>query len=61
MRGGGEYNFLGKYIPLPLPMNVTEDNKGWREDGFLFVLHDDGVALEVPHLLGDGVHLDNKV
>ena len=42
-------------------MNVTEDNKGWREDGFLFVLHDDGVALEVPHLLGDGVHLDNKV
>jgi hypothetical protein len=44
--------------PLPKePVQVTNKYEGRGKNGLLLELHDDGVALEVPHLVRDGVHL----
>ncbi len=36
---------------------MTNEYEGRGENGLLLELHDDRVALEVPHLVRDGVHL----
>jgi hypothetical protein len=44
--------------PLPKePVQVANDYEGRGKNGLLLKLHDDRVALEVPHLVRDGVHL----
>jgi hypothetical protein len=38
-------------------MYVADDDEWRGKDGLFLVLHDYGVALKVPHLVRDGVHL----
>lgn len=40
---------------------VTEDDKGWRKDGALMEGHNELVALELPNLVGDGLHLEECI
>ncbi len=56
------YNFQclhhARMCPLPKePVQVTYEYEGRGENGLLLELHDDRVALEVPHLVRDCVHL----
>lgn len=41
--------------------HVTEDDEGRGEDGPLVEGHDELVPLELPHLVGDGLHLKEGV
>ena len=41
--------------------HVTEDDEGGREHGPFVEGHDELVALELPHLVGDGLDLDEGV
>lgn len=41
--------------------NVTEDDERWRENGALMEGHNELVALELPNLVGDGLHLEECV
>lgn len=40
---------------------VTEDDEGWRKDWALMEGHDELVALELPNLVGDGLHLEECI
>ena len=40
---------------------VTEDDEGWRKDWALMEGHDELVALKLPNLVGDGLHLEERV
>lgn len=40
---------------------VTEDDEGWREDWALMKGHNELVALELPNLVGDGLHLEECI
>lgn len=40
---------------------VTEDNEGWRKDRTLVEGHNELVALELPHLVGDGLHFEECI
>lgn len=40
---------------------VAEDDEGWREDWPLMEGHDKLVALKLPDLVGDGLHLEECV
>lgn len=40
---------------------VTEDDEGWREDWALMEGHNELVPLELPNLVGDGLHLEERI
>ena len=40
---------------------MTEDDEGWRKDWALMEGHDELVALKLPNLVGDGLHLEERV
>lgn len=42
-------------------VDVGEDDEGRREDGTVVEGHDQLVPLELPHLVGDGLHLKEGV
>ena len=41
--------------------HVTEDDERWGQDGPLVEGHDQLVALELPHLVGDRLHFEERV
>lgn len=41
--------------------DVAEDDERRRKDRPLVKSHDQLVALELPHLIGDGLHLEERV
>ena len=41
--------------------DVTEDDEGWRKDWPLMEGHNELVALELPDLVGDGLHFEECV
>lgn len=40
---------------------VTEDDEGWRKDRALVEGHNKLVTLELPDLVGDGLHLEECI
>lgn len=40
---------------------VTEDDEWWRKDWPFMKGHNELVALELPDLVGDGLHLEERV
>lgn len=42
-------------------VDVGEDNEWRRQDGPVMEGHDELVSLELPHLVGDGLHLKEGV
>ena len=40
---------------------VTEDDEGWRKDWTLMEGHNELVTLELPNLVGDGLHLEECI
>lgn len=40
---------------------MRKDNQGRRQDGTVVKGHDQLIALELPHLVGDGLHLKEGV
>lgn len=42
-------------------VDVGEDDEGGREDGTVVEGHDQLIPLELPHLVGDGLHLKEGV
>lgn len=42
-------------------VNVGEDNQWRRQNGTIVKGHDQLIALELPHLVGDGLHLKECV
>ena len=41
--------------------DVAEDDEGWWQDGPVMEGHDELVSLELPHLVGDRLHLGECV
>ena len=41
--------------------NVTEDDEWWRKDRPLMEGHNELVALELPNLVGDGLHFEECI
>lgn len=42
-------------------VDVGEDDEGGRKDGTVVEGHDQLIPLELPHLVGDGLHLKEGV
>lgn len=40
---------------------VTEDDEGWRKDWTFMEGHNELVPLELPNLVGDGLHLEECI
>lgn len=40
---------------------VTENDEGWRKDWAFMEGHDELVTLELPNLVGDGLHLEECI
>lgn len=40
---------------------VTEDDEGWRKNWALMERHNELVTLELPNLVGDGLHLEECI
>lgn len=40
---------------------MTEDDEGWRKDWTLMEGHNELVTLELPDLVGDGLHLEECI
>lgn len=51
----------GAAQPLQGDVDVGEDDEGRRQDGAVVEGHDQLVPLELPHLVGDGLHLKEGV
>lgn len=47
--------------PLQDDVDVGEDDERGREDGTVVEGHDQLIPLELPHLIGDGLHLEEGV
>ena len=47
--------------PLQQDVDVREDDERGRQDGPVVEGHDQLVPLELPHLVGDGLHLEEGV
>ena len=47
--------------PLQEDVDVGEDDERRRQDGTVVEGHDQLITLELPHLVGDGLHLEEGV
>lgn len=47
--------------PFKDNVDVGEDDEGGRQDGTVVEGHDELITLELPHLVGDGLHLKERV
>lgn len=47
--------------PLQDDVNVGKDNEGGRQDGAVVEGHDQLISLELPHLVGDGLHFEECI
>lgn len=47
--------------PLQDDVDVGEDDEGGRQDGTVVEGHDQLIPLELPHLVRDGLHLEEGV
>ena len=47
--------------PLQDNVDVGDDDEGWRKDGTVVEGHDQLIALELPNLVGNGLHLEEGV
>lgn len=47
--------------PLQDDVDVGEDDEGGRQDGAVVEGHDQLIPLELPHLVGDGLHLEECI
>lgn len=41
--------------------DMTEDDEGWRKNWSLMEGHDKLIALKLPNLVGNGLHLEERI
>lgn len=41
--------------------DMTEDDEGWRKDWSLMERHNKLIALKLPNLVGNGLHLEERI